>query len=180
MSAIEVCGLQPPPRPVPWSAVASHGAWLLWLGLALMAGGFAWLGCAGADLASILAEPGPRAGDAAAALPVGAGVLPGLLCVGWWLRSALRWKVWLANAASARVELEFQQRLACSVPSRILASYRYRDGSGAVHAGRRTVLATSPEGRCLWLAGGRGLVAMYDQGQPDRSHLVAADRFADS
>ena len=85
----------------------------------------------------------------------------------------------LIDAASAPIELEFQQRLACSIPSRILVSYRYRDGRGAVHAGRRTVLAASPEGQCLW-AGGRGLVAMYDPDQPDRSHLVSGDRFADS
>ena len=170
--------LRSTPRAIPWSAVAGQGAWLLVTGGALLAIGGSWLLLSGVDTAAIFADPGPRADDAAAALPVGAAVLPGLLLIGLWLRGVLRLRLLLSQADAAPAELVFQQRLVCSVPSRILVSYRFRDDGGVEREARQTVRAASPEGRCLW-EGGRGLIAMFDPGDSSQSHLVSERRFAD-
>jgi hypothetical protein len=158
--------------------VAGERVWLLGLGLVLVAGGLAWLLIAGADPAAIFADPGPSSDDTTAALPVGVAVLPGLVCIGLWLRAAFRLRVLLARASSAPIELVFQQRLACLVPSHVLACYRFTDTAGVEHEAHQTVRAGSPEGRGLW-AGGRGLVAMFDPDDPAQCHLVSEQRFAD-
>jgi len=171
-------GLQSARRSIPWSVVAAEKAWLLALGLVLVAGGLSWLLIAGVDLAAIFADPGPSAGDTTAALPVGMAMLPGLVCIGLWLRAAFRLRVLLARASCAPVELVFQQRLACSVPSLVLACYRFADRAGVEHEARQIVRAASPEGQGVW-AGGRGLIAMFDPDDPAQCHLVSERRFAD-
>lgn len=171
-------GLRSTPRSIPWSILAGENTWLLIVGAGLVGAGVVWLLIAGVDATAIFAEASGRAADTAAALPVGMAVLPGLLCLGLWLRGALRLRLLLAQGDVAPVELVFQQRLACSVPSRILACYRFRDHRGVERTSRQTVRAAAPEGRCLW-AGGRGLIAMFDAADSARSHLVSDRRFAD-
>lgn len=151
----------PPPRAISWRMVLARHAPLGWLGTALVAGGLLWLALRGG---SASANQGP---DRA----FGALILPGLVCLGIWLRLAARDRLILVHGTATPARLVTWERPV--LRSGFYAECSYRDDRNLEHT-LRTYLPPASEEFTRVEGGGLGLVVVYDPARPESGRVVAA------
>jgi len=158
------------PRDVPWRLVAGHGApWLL-AGIALIAAGAWWIAAADSSIADAL-----RHDRGAATRPLGLLVLPGVACVGIWLRAAWALKYLLATGRCAPVSVRFIEPPIALWRWRPRVGFWFADAQQRQHFAVRTCDRAVPP---LFDGAGHELSVIYDASDPRRCHLVHGATFA--